>query len=119
MCTPRRERPLRRLGEGHTEITIEPKTVYAADLDGDGDTDFASANMGNTATGALTGVTTFLSGPSGFQKKPTQGLETGLPNSMVVDAAVGDLDMDGDPDFVLADEGGGALVVFEQDVELI
>ena len=91
-----------------------PRSVAAADLDGDGDLDFVSANDGGSHPPGTLQV--FWQARSGFSTEPGLTLQaTGAARSV----AVADLDGDGDLDLVSANDAGfhleGNLQVFFQD----
>ena len=93
---------------GGPAITNGPRSVAAADLDGDGDQDLVSANAeGSTLTvffqgspGSFAAAPLVLGGPA----------ITNFPSSV----AAADLDGDGDQDLVSANENGSNLTVFFQ-----
>jgi hypothetical protein len=86
--------------------TGAPSSIVAADLDGDGDADLATAN-------SFTVTVFFQERPGVFEDEPTVlGGEDSRYRPTSVTAA--DIDDDGDLDLVSADAGDGTLSIFEQ-----
>ena len=91
-----------------------PASAAIGDLDGDGDLDVVSANVGRGAFGEGSNLTVFFqSTPGGFS---SPALVLGGSSSMrrPVSVALDDLDGDGDTDLVAADAVGDDLAVFFQ-----
>jgi hypothetical protein len=87
-----------------------PAAVVAADLDGDGRCDLATANTGDHD------LAVFLQEQSGsFPQDPGQRLGGGGATLLPQDLAAADVDADGDLDLVSANAGGDqALTIFHQ-----
>ena len=111
---PDNERRRPSLTVGGPGVTDGPRAVIAADLDGDGDVDLASANSEGDD------LTVFLQGERGrfgradADGSPQQRLtsaEVLAPQALVA----ADFDGDGDLDLAAASESAGAVMVFLQD----
>ncbi len=95
------------LSLGGLGTTSRPQSVALGDLDGDGDQDLVSANKDGDDLTVFSQET-----PGGFAPSPPLG---GFPvTDDPVSVALGDLDGDGDPDIVSANEAGSNLTVFFQ-----
>jgi hypothetical protein len=95
---------------GDSATTFGPRSVAAADLDGDGDQDLVSANLGGDLFPSSSLTIFFQLAPGSFATTPLTLDETGLHSSVVA----ADLDGDGDQDLVSANEFGDNLTVFFQ-----
>jgi hypothetical protein len=97
------------LALGGFPTTIDPRSVTASDLDGDGDQDLVSANQTGDNLTAF-----FQSSPGGLASFPLTlgGLST---TNGPVSVAAADLDGDGDQDLVSANQTGDNLTAFFQD----
>ncbi len=94
---------------GNESVTNAPASVIAADLDGDGDLDLASANTGNSTLTVF-----FQESPGVFGATPLSlgdASVTGYPFSITA----ADLDCDGDLDLASANTGGQTLAIFFQE----
>jgi hypothetical protein len=80
--------------------TTEPKSLTAADLNGDGKIDLVTAKPGSGTVAVVLG-----NGDGTF--RPKHEYETGLDPSVV---AIGDLDEDGRPDLATANLGAGGYL---------
>jgi hypothetical protein len=96
------------LSLGNASVTNVPTSVTAADLDGDGDLDLASANWGSNTLTVF-----FQTGPGVYGPTPLS-LATASATNGPVSVAAADLDGDGDLDLVSANAGAHTLTVFFQ-----
>jgi len=90
---------------GGPSITLDPQSVIATDLDGDGRQDLVSANKGGN------NLTAFLQGSAGTFGSPSLSLD-GPPMGGPVFVAAADLDGDGDVDLISANGDVSNLTVF-------
>ncbi len=96
-----------------TDESSFPQSVATGDLDGDGDLDIISANRGSFIDAIGSSITLFFqTTPGEFSPGQILGDEITTPNPVSV--ATGDLDNDGDLDFITANSLGSHLTLFFQ-----
>jgi hypothetical protein len=86
------------------EVAFTPSSVFAADLDGDGDPDTLTASE-------TSGKVMWLENLGGGRRGGLRSIDADVPGAVWAVAA--DLDQDGDPDVLVAANEGGAIAWYE------
>ncbi|MCB9727143.1 MAG: VCBS repeat-containing protein [Deltaproteobacteria bacterium] len=89
-------------------VSFDPRSVALGDLDGDGDLDAVSANAGAATISVLLGNGEGLLAPAPGIVSPRRDFDVGATSPR--DVALADMDGDGQLDFVVAHDGGVAVL---------